>query len=445
MNQGKKKFISLAIAANFFMLPGCSSIPLTSVDPNTVNQEQEKSTGIKFSKVSPEKVNELNNFIARGLTPNSQSNAPVPAPSAMPLAAPTAAATGTPGSSLPGSVSPGGYGSSVETDITVMVSSTPGYPTAVPYYMPATPSPYYTSSPYTYFGPVSTFEEYTVVDFEEARKDGFSGSYLATLNNIIKPVISGLATDARLVSTYGSTDGNGKTAQPGPASSSYPTASPTGEPYYLPTPGPYYPGYNPYQWQFTYVSSTKKEVYSILVSPTETLILRQKWGLRDLMPQSIKIDSTEAIEIVRKAVRNKNTPDPQPSDAPYYSSNAEEIYDISESATINYDLQNEKDSLEWIISFSDNSNIEPNTSISGGYARVNAKTGELVYFHRMFKYTYQPYYTSAPYPDYSGNPYPYATPSAYDGGSGYPYGTPTPSPYACTTATPVSVSGSTAD
>lgn len=421
----KKLISSLALATSFFILTACSAVPVGQVNPNTGTQVKDNNTGeIKFSKVPAERLNQLNNYVARGLTPNSSPGiTPNLSPSSAPMATgiPSAAATST-----PALTSPTGIPGSAASDVS---DPTPGptdhdtpsinYPTAAPYYPP---TPYYSSLPYPNFGSAGSFEEYTVIDFEEAHKDGFTGSYLSTLKSVINPIINSLATDARLISTYGNTDGKGKTIQPSATPPTPLTPYPTGVPYLPPTPGPYYySDYNPYQWQFTFASSAKKEIYSVLVSASETLILRQKWGLRDLSPQNIKIDSTEAIEIVKKAVQDRNKPEPQQTPYPAYmtpgsyppDSSVEEIYDIPENAVINYNLEKDKSTLEWNINFSYYNYQEANTSYSSGYATVNAITGEIIYFHRIFKYKYNPSPTGGYYYPTS-NPYPYGTPTPYE-------------------------------
>jgi hypothetical protein len=392
-----QKKLLLTFAVNIFVLNGCSSLPLTGINPNkaTENEVQTgKTEALKFSKVPTDKVAQLSNFMSRGLTPNGQAS-DTAAPMASPSAAPSAAASSAP---VEGAM-PVPYPASTDHDV-------PGgyYPSAVPYY-PPTSLPY-TPSPYSYFMPGSaSFEEYSVVDFEQATRDGFTGSYLSTMKSVITPIITGLASDARLISTYGNTDSKGRTIKSNPVPTAMPMQSAI--PVDIIQTAVPYTDYNQYQWQFTYVSSAKKEVYSILVSSNETLILKQKWGLKDLSPQNIKIDSTEAIEIVRKAVQDKNRSVPQssPTPSPYYGSpgsntydnGSEEIYDIPEDAVINYTLEKSKADPEWFISFYINNYTEANTSYNSGYATVNARTGELTSFNRIVKYRYTPYYpTSTP-------------------------------------------------
>lgn len=240
-----------------------------------------------------------------------------------------------------------------------------------------------------YFPAVGPFEEYTVIDFEEAKTAGFSGTYLDTLNKIVKPVIVGLGGDARMTNSNGSSDGSGVNMSNEPT----PTQSATPEMAYYPQ----------YQWQFTYVSSSKKEVYSIFVSTKETLVLKQKWGIKDLSPDDIKIDSNKAIQIVTDSIKNKDfkSPDNQPV---YSQPNSETLYEIPANSSWYLYLEKEKGNLIWNVNMNiryDNPIVRPmvngNTAVaiapqapeywySGGYARINASTGEILSLSRPMKY-----------------------------------------------------------
>lgn len=422
MKLKNKKIRTLALSlfiANSFYLSGCVTdmgmlSPATS-SPSASNQTAKDS--IVFSKISQDRYNQLNGYISQGLAPSSASGSSTvaPMPSSAPSAAPTASASAMP-----------------MTD----ASATPyynsgsyGYPMPMPTY-----APYYSS----YFG--GNFEDYTVIDFEEAHKSGYTGSYLSVVNDVVNPIINSLASDARLISTYGTTDSKGKTIKnspsPSPYSSyypyppenspsaipsassipfsnepdSYPLASPSPTDYAIyptSTPG-YYQPYVSYQWQFTYVSSSKKEVYSILVSSDDVMILKQKWGLKDLSPKSMKVDSSQARDIIEKAIKDKNQFTSYPY---YYGGNSEAIYEIPEDASLSYNLsQDEKGNLVWDINILSNSYI-PNGYYSSGYARVNAVTGEVLSLQRMYKVIYD-YSSPSPYSTYTPSPYVTATPTA---------------------------------
>ncbi len=424
MYKNKQKIIiCFILASNIVSFFGCTNLP-TAPAPGLEQQNKDSNTeNLQFSKVSSEKTAELNSFVARGLIQNQAGNQsqqassqvgaapsgiPMPSASAYPSTSPTS------GDNL----SAGGY-------------TGPSYYASPSAYSAYYPTPYYTGMPTPYFGSSASFEEYEMIDFEEARKKGQTGSYLSIVKNIINPIINSLSADARLISIYGNTDHTGNTVKstplptysPGNNNDIRPSETPVASaiPSYSPTYAPS-SSYEPYQWQFTYASSLKKEVYSILVSSVETLILRQKWGLKNLQNDQIKIDSTEAIQIVEKAVKDKNYgPTPYPS--PLYSDNGfQYIYEIPKEANLSYYLTNEKSGLVWNISFSYYNPAEYNYYYNAGFARVNAKTGEIISVDRMSKYKSYPYY----YPTSSPSYYPSYSPT--DAGSATPYVTPSPTP-----------------
>ncbi|MEK7432087.1 MAG: hypothetical protein AABZ74_03055 [Cyanobacteriota bacterium] len=291
--------------------------------------------------------------------------------------------------------------------------------------------------PVSYFPYSGAFEEYTVVDFEEARSSGFVGSYAEIISKIIKPTISSIASDARMTNANGNLDKNGLNKNlPQPTNSA--------------TPMPYYYGGANYQWSFTFVSSSKKEVYNFYVSSTETLILRQKWGLKDLALDSIKIDSSEAIKILTNAIKDKSMNSTQNQ---YLGTNSELLYDIPSDKDVSWNLymELEKNKVIWNVNMNINyspysypypmplavdgssgSGVAPagssvvssdgtTTSIgnagsakpeiarvpdyyySGAYARIDAETGKILMFNRPNRTKYEPYPV---YSGYSGPDYP---------------------------------------
>lgn len=371
----------------------------------SLSNVQKKS--LSFSKVTKEQYETLNGFMSRGLVPNSSSGSssdmPYAAPSAYASAAPTAAATSVPYTSASSSAIPDGIYSTSEPSYSSGYN--PGYYPA-PYPMPSI-GPSYSSGYYggSYFG--NTFEEYVVSDFEEAKTTGYTGSYLSIIKDVINPIVVGLSTDSRLISTYGNTNKSGVTAKvPVPSPSIIPTPNPSAspDPQATYTPYPYAYSYTPtYQWQFTYVSSAKKEIYSILVSSEEVLVLKQKWKLKELSNNDIKIDSNQAIEIAEKAIKNKNYPAPEyyPNDMATY------LYEIPEDANLSYNLAEEgKGVLVWNINITING-YDPDYYYNNGYAKVNAQTGELISFQRIAKMKNNYYGSPTPY----AYPYPSITPS----------------------------------
>lgn len=254
-------------------------------------------------------------------------------------------------------------------------------------------------APYmSYFPALGPFEEYTVTDFEEARTAGFSGTYIDTLNKIVKPIVQGLGNDARMTNSNGTSDANGLNKSDEPVTQSGVTNG--GSAIAVP-----YPTYQQYQWQFTYVSSAKKEVYSIFVSTKETLVLKQKWGIKDLSPDDIKIDSSQAIKIVTDAVMNKSFTSPD-SQQQYVSPGSETLYEIPKDTSWYLYLEKEKGRLIWninmnirydypVIAYDAVAGNETKPAIapqapefwySGGYARIDAASGNIITLTRPMKY-----------------------------------------------------------
>ncbi|MFN4150608.1 MAG: hypothetical protein ACK4IX_06670, partial [Candidatus Sericytochromatia bacterium] len=291
--------------------------------------------------------------------------------------------------------------------------------------------------PMMYFPTPGPFEEYTVVDFEESKLKGYSGTYLKTMSDIVKPLVAKLASDSRMVNSSGSTDVDGKTiANPS-------TSNQTG--------AEIYPVYNQYQWSFSFVSTSKKEVYSINVSSTETLVLKQKWGLRDLKIETIKIDSSDAVKILSDAIKNKKEVENEQKQ--YLDQNATVLYEIPKNASWYFYLEQEKGSLVWNVNMniydpqpiqdcakpmpmplaadtvtsSDGSvssagsttavapcaYVPPAYYYSGAYARIDATTGKIIYFSRPIKWknTYVP-------PVYDGPVTIQPAPAVVEGSSG---------------------------
>ncbi|MFN4152838.1 MAG: hypothetical protein ACK4IX_17980, partial [Candidatus Sericytochromatia bacterium] len=86
----------------------------------------------------------------------------------------------------------------------------------------------------------SGFQEYVMISNEEASSDGFVGTYLETYKKIVKPLLLELDPNANLRWTNGGSGNDGKNL-------------PSSE-------------MNSYQWQFSYVSNDKKEVYDLYIS-----------------------------------------------------------------------------------------------------------------------------------------------------------------------------------
>lgn len=250
------------------------------------------------------------------------------------------------------------------------------------------------------------FEEYIILNAEEATTEGFNGTYLDAFKKVVKPILSSWARDARLTYSNGNADNNGKNN--GSFAESYESS---------------------YQWVFNYASAEKKETYNIMISSKETLVIRQRWIIKNLNADEIKVDTTEAIKLYVSKISDKQTKASDNQET-YVGPNAEILYALPDKVTWNFYLNQEESGLVWNVNM--NINIvnprpvpmatpvtkpsstpgqlvfktpEPpqtyeNIWYSGGYARINAKTGEVLSFTRPVKYTekisYQPPYQGEP-------------------------------------------------
>ncbi|MFN8674030.1 MAG: hypothetical protein U0457_18365 [Candidatus Sericytochromatia bacterium] len=389
----------------------------------------------KFKKVSTDKVAEYNSLISQNIqNQNTQNNKALAsgasgkesmADSAVNVATSPAIAPMPAPSSAPSS---GGAGVSY---------SAPAIAVAPPMDMARS------SFPVSYFPYPGAFEEYTVVDFEEARSNGFVGTYAEIVSKIIKPTIKNLASDARMTYSSGNLDKDGLNKnQP------QPTANPNQPQPYV-TAMPYYYGYNNFQWSFTFVSSAKKEVYNFYISSNETLILRQKWGVKEINLDNIKIDSSDAIKLVTNAIKNKDFKSEQDktlmNTVPYYSPNSELLYDIPKDKDLSWNLYmelGEKGKVYWNVNMNINyytpitydvpvpagsayagsvgyssgssvavdagspTYIKPTAApridyyYSGAYARIDAETGSILIFNRPTRTRQEVYPYYSPYPVY---------------------------------------------
>lgn len=324
-----KQFVSkVTVAATIFILSGCSTAGPNNIYPAPVSNNtnnQPSLTDLKFSKVSEQKKSEYNalitqNAVNESATAGATSSATAPAPASAPMA-PMVAVAGD----AKMSAGMGAY-------------------------------------PMSYFPQPGMFEEYVVIDFEEAKTAGFSGTYLNALGTVVKPIIQKLGTDIRMVNSNGSSDDNGVNKSETVNNNSSDK----------PMPAPVY--YNPYQWQFTFVSSSAKQVYNIFISSAETLVLRQQWGLKDLNPNDIKIDSSDAIKIVKNAIADKKfiSPDNQQI---YLGPEAEVLYDLPKDATWYLYLEKDKGKLVWSLNFNYNNNNYPIVYAEGSGGGVASSTG----------------------------------------------------------------------
>ena len=319
--------------------PGASANITVNSSQTTFSQKE--IAGLKFNKISDQNIGLINNqnnnrnqskASQTGVSPNSLSNPQAP----LPLGASQRAN----GSTADAAVGKGGAESS-------------------------------RSSYGGYFASQNPFEEYAMTDYEEAQTKGFTGTFIETYNAMVKPLIKEWTNDAKASSVYGNAGSDGKGIDN--------VAN----------------WYSPYQWQYTYVSQSKKEVYSVLVSSKETLVLRQKWNLKNLNDQNIKIDSSTAIKTFIEKIKDKNY------NAEYDNNNlgpnSQPLYDIPPNNYWTFYLSQEKSSLIWNINTNYlyptvapqplNGQSYVNTWYSGGYAKIDASTGVLLYMTRPVKYT----------------------------------------------------------
>ena len=374
----KIKSASVLISA-MLLMTACGTTVNTITNPaNTGSVATNNSSTISspsnltFSKVSEAKVAEYNNLLTKNVTSNQAQG------------------------------SGGGVTTQVSPTSPQISAPSPGSAAGI-----SARSSDMAMAPYmSYFPGVGPFEEYTVTDFDEARTTGFSGTYIEALNKIVKPVIKGLGNDARMTSSNGSSDANGINK-----SDDVQNNNNSGKPEIMPYP--INSNYQQYQWQFTYVSSSKKEVYSIFVSTRETLVLKQKWGIKDLSPDDIKIDSNSAIKLISEAIVNRNSISSPPDSQPQYTSPGNEtLYEIPKNTSWYLYLEKEKGKLIWNI----NMNImnyaqpmplydtgttnagsamtkpdlapiqQPEFWYSGGYARIDAANGNILTLVRPSRY-----------------------------------------------------------
>ncbi|MFN8578978.1 MAG: hypothetical protein U0354_19290 [Candidatus Sericytochromatia bacterium] len=220
-----------------------------------------------------------------------------------------------------------------------------------------------------YFNSQNPFEEYIMIDYQEAKTKGSNGSFLESYNSIVKPIIKEWTNDYKSTYIYGNINDNNQNNDVN------------------------INGF-PYTWQYTYVSPSKKEVYSILISSKETLVLRQKWVLKNFIDTNIKIDSVRAIKIFSDKVKDKNYNSEY--DNNNLSPNSKPMFEIPDNTYWTFYLSQEKDYLVWNINTNyiyptippiQNGQSYTNTWYSGGFARINAETGEIISMSRPVKYS----------------------------------------------------------
>ena len=163
-------------------------------------------------------------------------------------------------------------------------------------------------------------------------------------------------------------------------------------------------------WSFIYTSTKLHETLNINVSEKETRITRQTWTLRNIAISKVKIDSNTALQKVTAAVKDRTFKPDEIYPSGYEQ--VEVLYEIPASAIWDVRLEQNNQKLYWGISFSmyagpvsipgwnpsavaivtptpspSATSSEAQFYYSGGYATVDAETGEISSLTRIKKYT----------------------------------------------------------
>jgi hypothetical protein len=104
----------------------------------------------------------------------------------------------------------------------------------------------------------------------EAKAPGAAGSMRVVTERVVKPVLGDWAADAALVSSTGTVDSAG----------------------------------NPVDWSFVYSSSAHREAMLFFIGAQESRVILLKWAPVVLDAASIKVDGSEAIQVVTSAIAN---------------------------------------------------------------------------------------------------------------------------------------------
>lgn len=330
-------------------------------------------------------------------------------------------------------------------------------------------------------------EESALIAFEEGDAPGASGGFPAVALQVASPIVTAWATDARLVQSSASLRGDG---------TPFPAASPGTGDVKIAMPTMIYGG-GEGGWRLVYVSTSRKEVLQFLVRPDKTIVLRQAWGPLNLAPDRVAVGSTEAIQKLTGAIRDRSfKSEEERTELDYFlgfkfepaqiytgtDQRIEVVYDVPGDARWEASLQQIMGKLVWQLNFWQNGPIVyadgvavsrgGTTSGSGvatatvaapvavpvgetrpgmpvecppadpgfyennsGQGMIDAATGAVIRFSRPTKVFYTPYV-----PDYCASPKPSpsatASPSPLPTPSGSPSASPSPSPSASPSPSP---------
>lgn len=236
---------------------------------------------------------------------------------------------------------------------------------------------------------------FTLVSSEEATSDGISGSFMEVQSKVLS-LVNSWAPDAKLSSVWGNEGGTSESGM---------------------VPG----------WSFSYWSPSLLQSLNIHATAKETIIFKQTWKTLELDSQQV-IDSVKVKALVIAAITDKNfTPPveqpstdnkpipvadatqlapPPPSERAYPQET--ELFEVPENAAWQYNLYQENNRLIWNVNIESYSAVimygrpmatpavqesasggsdtpaaeptaapQPDYYIAGGWARVDAKTGEI--------------------------------------------------------------------
>ena len=102
---------------------------------------------------------------------------------------------------------------------------------------------------------------------------------------VVAPVLAAWATDAKLTSSYGTTDGGGLLPTPAAGASPYPGG--------------------PGTWSLSYYAASRSELLTFVITPEKTTVVRERWAPLDLAAYPAKVDNDAATLALLHAVRTR--------------------------------------------------------------------------------------------------------------------------------------------
>lgn len=245
---------------------------------------------------------------------------------------------------------------------------------------------------------------FTLVSTEEAKSAGMTGGF-SEVESQIRPLVQAWAADAKLTSVWGNDGGSPENGS---------------------TPG----------WNLSYWSPSLLQSLNLYVTDKETLIFKQTWKTVALDTTGI-IDSAKVKSLVTAAITDPSFKPPveqvsaeikpMPAIAPtqtdmpappsdYQPPQETELFEIPANASWHYNLYMENDKLVWTVNIDsytavmyakpmaepaaatsggsagsgtvtspETSVVQPDYYLAGGWARLDAKTGEILALTRPRK------------------------------------------------------------